>query len=64
MTDILDKNNTIKTEKHREMWTIFYTEKWCLERVFSNIREDILQEIVIRCNGNPLFCLILFVNLL
>jgi hypothetical protein len=64
MTDILDKENTIKDEEMRKTWTEFYTKKWQLKNLYNGVDEMVLKEITSRCNGNPLLCFTLFVNLL
>jgi hypothetical protein len=37
MTDILDKDNTIKDEEMRTTWTEFYTKKWQLKSLYNGV---------------------------
>ena len=64
MTSILNPNKTLKTEQMGVDWREILTKKWSLDHTMKSVDEDVLHVIVTKCNGNPLYCLQYFINLL
>lgn len=64
MTQIVDRENTIKTEQMTVEWEKRLIDKWQLLTRFKAVNPEVLKVIVRKCSGNPLICLVFFQNML
>lgn len=67
MIEIVNPNDTIKTEEMGKTWKDILTKKWQVENKFIDVSSDssnITKVIVQRCAGNPLLSLYFYVSLL
>lgn len=64
MTNIIDRNNSIKTLSTQDELRTRLIKKFQCYGYFKDVEKEVIQEIVKKANGNPLLCLSLAFHLL
>ena len=57
MTEIKDPEKTIKTVEKSNEWLKLLKKKLCLEKVFFDVDNNVIDCILQKCSGNTLYSL-------